>query len=1000
MKKIYLQLCCLFLTVNLFSQNLRFNDYSINYNIQKAGMQAYLDSAHIFMPDSMFYHEGGEYSQFKQWEHFWGERLFPDGDFDLYFSRLKQGYDDIGQRSSTYNAVWHEIGPIDKPSGAMTGFNGGQSAGIGPIEFVRFYKNNTQNMLCGSTNGGLFYSNNGGETWVNAGSDHWSGIAAVTWAEFKSDDPEVVFASSGMPADNEAGSIQSLGGIFRSQKNGTITPNTTWDRIADYSSLGVTTNCIIKKILTDPVNPDILYVITSEGLFRSSNVNSANPTWSSLLTDNVFDLEMNPNFHLTLYASFNSPSINSHLIKYSTDGGANWNVLTNLPVYTASQIAHVTIEVSDPFPNNIYLFYYLTVPQGAPHKGVLYRYNYFSLTYSQINSISDTVFSNFGNGTAFGISKSGSDEIIMIANNDRYRRYVNGVKTVFTSGSSNKYEYHVDMEGFTFNPNDANEIWMACHGATYKSSNQGDNWQPKMKGVGVAMVYNLATSYENAEDILVSTYHDGDILTKDAYSNNGDASWKYIWGGDGQSVLIDRKNPDNMYASGVSSSWATTNDGGVTPFTPVAFYTTQQWFTSYAILNKEEPKIIYGRKNREINRSFDAQSTSSSGSIISNIAAVAGVSSACADVSSFYSFENNKDLLIAGFYNCTDIDLYYTLKATDPNINPITDWHKINLGNDGRGVYDVEIDPLNSNNIYVALYPDWSGGSMKIINKVENFTSANPNIINLTSNFPTTGIQHDCMVLEKGSDGGIYVATDIGAVFYTNNKLFASSPTDAWVQFGTNYPHCITNGLEINYKINKIRAVPYGRGVWEADLYCPQTGPLALSGNEVQNKFEEADGLITSVQTFNQDLNITYRATDEVKLLPGFLATATTNSNFTAYIHPCSTPGNSFRKLNVNNNDNPTQEYISSEKAQPHNNIGIIPNPNNGTFQISITKNNQAIGVKDVKVYDMIGKVIWENNTPSGNLFNVDISGYAPGIYYVRVINEAGDMDLRKLIKQ
>lgn len=99
---------------------------------------------------------------------------------------------------------------------------------------------------------------------------------------------------------------------------------------------------------------------------------------------------------------------------------------------------------------------------------------------------------------------------------------------------------------------------------------------------------------------------------------------------------------------------------------------------------------------------------------------------------------------------------------------------------------------------------------------------------------------------------------------------------------------------------------------------------------------------------------------------------------------------------NANSNNNQTQQNI----ALVTNNIGIVPNPNNGSFQISVTKNNQTVGVKDVKVYDMIGKVIWENNTPLGNLFNVDISGYAPGIYYVRAINEAGDIDLKKLIKQ
>ena len=82
------------------------------------------------------------------------------------------------------------------------------------------------------------------------------------------------------------------------------------------------------------------------------------------------------------------------------------------------------------------------------------------------------------------------------------------------------------------------------------------------------------------------------------------------------------------------------------------------------------------------------------------------------------------------------------------------------------------------------------------------------------------------------------------------------------------------------------------------------------------------------------------------------------------------------------------------------NSLAIYPNPSNGKFQVSITKNNQAIGVKDVKVYDMVGRVIWESNSPSGNTFNVDISGYATGIYYLNAISEAGDIDLKKLIKE
>jgi|GEM_PF-3196022 len=103
---------------------------------------------------------------------------------------------------------------------------------------------------------------------------------------------------------------------------------------------------------------------------------------------------------------------------------------------------------------------------------------------------------------------------------------------------------------------------------------------------------------------------------------------------------------------------------------------------------------------------------------------------------------------------------------------------------------------------------------------------------------------------------------------------------------------------------------------------------------------------------------------------------------------------------NIQNDNLPPYKMIPESELSKPSNLKVSPNPNSGIFLISVTKNNQPIGVKAVKVYDMVGRIIWENNTPSGNLFNVDISGYSPGIYYVRAVNETGDIDLKKLIKE
>lgn len=908
--------------------------FAQNYFELKNKMERHLDSLHQITPDSLFYHEGSEYSQFRQWVEFWDQRLYLDGSFDNYYKRQKEGLERLSQRSwATYNAQWHEVGPTDEPSGEMPPCNVTQSAGIGPVEFIRFYRQNPQHMLTGSTKGGLFYSKDGGDSWVNAGSDHWLGVSAVSWAEFKVDDPEVAYAVNGEPDDNVPGPIKWTGGIYRARKNGPIGPNTQWDLIASIANcFNGNLDCRIKKILTDPYDPDVLYVASSEGLYKSSNVNAAAPTWQNILQDNIWDVEIRPGTgnHMTLYVSFDAnpnypnPSPNSNLVSYSTDGGAIWTQqLLNSPsniaqTNSASDISHVSIEVSEApgFQKYIYLYYY---GSSAAHKNI-YRYDFPAQTYTTLlSNIEHSAFSCcFGGGSAFGVSQSGTDEIIFIAYDDRYARWKNGALSVFGYSHANVNDYHVDLEGITLHPNNNNEIWMASHGGPYKSTDQGNRWVPKMKGVGVAMAFYMATSYENPEDILIGTYHDGCILTQGLYANNWNPPWKYVYGCDGQKVLIDHKNPNYMYGSGVGSYWGISADGGVTPFSSIGFYTSTGWWDFEAVLNKEKTNVIYGRQNDEVNREMNRGNTA--GTVISDLATLSGANPSCSGVSSLFTFDSNKDLLMAGFYNCSSTnaacsnctgitsswELYYTLKATDPAINPLSDWHKINLCNCNRSAIDVELDPADPNNLYVILYPDYSGGDMKIINKVLNFTSASPTIIPLTGNFPPNGLQSNCLALEKGSNGGIYVATDMGAVFYTNNEMIATATAagnkDWWVLFGSNYPHLTTSGLEINYKVNRIRAAPFSRGVWEADLYCPAS-PFAVNNcvncSPTNTNFWEGT-TVTASSTVLTNGTMIMRGTESVEILPGatfslFDPSGSPNNHYKMFIHGCQPgQGNTF----------------------------------------------------------------------------------------------------------
>lgn len=122
------------------------------------------------------------------------------------------------------------------------------------------------------------------------------------------------------------------------------------------------------------------------------------------------------------------------------------------------------------------------------------------------------------------------------------------------------------------------------------------------------------------------------------------------------------------------------------------------------------------------------------------------------------------------------------------------------------------------------------------------------------------------------------------------------------------------------------------------------------------------------------------------------------NNSFSASIDETCIDYNDGRQMIAAANS--TSYSAANEKAIAKCNINILPNPNNGAFEIVLTHNSQAVGVKELKVYDMMGKLIWSTGPSANTVFSIDISEYPSGIYYVRSINELGETGTKKLIKQ
>ncbi len=91
---------------------------------------------------------------------------------------------------------------------------------------------------------------------------------------------------------------------------------------------------------------------------------------------------------------------------------------------------------------------------------------------------------------------------------------------------------------------------------------------------------------------------------------------------------------------------------------------------------------------------------------------------------------------------------------------------------------------------------------------------------------------------------------------------------------------------------------------------------------------------------------------------------------------------------------------MQNEIIKIHSALDVFPNPNNGFFNVSVTRNEKPIGIKEMQVVDFFGNIIWQTGPSPNNTFIVDISNYTAGMYYVRSVNELGEIEIKKLVKQ
>ena len=139
-------------------------------------------------------------------------------------------------------------------------------------------------------------------------------------------------------------------------------------------------------------------------------------------------------------------------------------------------------------------------------------------------------------------------------------------------------------------------------------------------------------------------------------------------------------------------------------------------------------------------------------------------------------------------------------------------------------------------------------------------------------------------------------------------------------------------------------------------------------------------GLNAMYRTIPDGASIEYVAHKKVILVDGFHAEE--GSHFSAYIDECEKCEEEDLRENHNGDK---KSFEQSEPVMTASNIAdkvyIIPNPNQGSFYVSLSNNEDEI--TGIRVFDTMGKIIYSNNRFNGG--EIVLPNAKQGLYYVVV---------------
>lgn len=434
------------------------------------------------------------------------------------------------KKTGSLNLQWTERGPNNV---------GGRTRAI------LIDKNNSAHVLAGSVSGGLFVSNNSGSTWdpVPLANQDNLIVSSLTQAPDGS-----IWMGTGSDFDysaNMEGILFPGNGLFRSGNGGAsftrivgpTVPNNSFDTMVDPIS-NTKEWASINRIAFKPGNSNEIYVAMNKGLRVS---NDGGQTW------------VNPIYAVHTTCTGPIQVVRGEDLDVTTDGRLFVSIdgqiyysdnpmvcSTYVKVTAVPRGKRTEIAVSPTDPNYVYA---LTVDLNGHFSGV-YQSTNKGVSWTKILFKIANYFEPMTN-SGLNYGQGVYDLAFSVAPDNPGKIFIGGVQLWMYNGNLTRiaeefsnyppYYVHADKHVFSFDPNNANIMYVGTDGGIFKSFDQGGSFFSANTGYNVTQFYAMGFSNPapgKSTALIGGTQDNGTILMQGESGSNY-LSGDDVIGGDG-----------------------------------------------------------------------------------------------------------------------------------------------------------------------------------------------------------------------------------------------------------------------------------------------------------------------------------------------------------------------------------------------------------------------------------------------------------------------------------